>query len=277
MGVQDDANRVLLELERFGQIPNDSQRGRYSLDGDTLVRLAELDADRLNDAVELLEESALVEASHYLGTMPYGFADVSLTARGRVQAEQLSKTSAATLPAPLAGMPSRVASSTALPAPLGLPVGPVGSPYGFKDEDWEAVALDRSRKDSLIVVFGHQWNSPLFKVDQLRTSVKAMFEYALSAVSRRPPNPPVSLDFRILQGGYGNHLFNEIARDILGADIAVFDTSDLNPNVMIELGVALTWGIRTIVIRDETAPKPPSDISGQTWVEPISAKRGGAI
>jgi|SRR5450759_1868735 len=95
MGVQDDANRVLQELEKFGQIPNDSQRGRYSLDGDTLVRLAEIDPDRLNDAVELLEESALVEASHYLGTMPYGFADVSLTARGRVQAEQLSKTSAA--------------------------------------------------------------------------------------------------------------------------------------------------------------------------------------
>ena len=105
----------------------------------------------------------------------------------------------------------------------------------------------------------------MFKVDQLRTSVKVMFEQALNAVSGRPPNPPASLDFRMLQGGYGDHLFNEIARDILGADIAVFDTSDLNPNVMIELGVALTWGIRTLVIRDDTAPRPPSDISGHTW------------
>jgi hypothetical protein len=36
MGVQDDANRVLQELEKFGQTPNDSQRGRYSLDGNTM-------------------------------------------------------------------------------------------------------------------------------------------------------------------------------------------------------------------------------------------------
>jgi hypothetical protein len=231
----------------------------------TIVRLAQLDPDRLNDAVELLEESGLVEASHYLGTVPYAFADVSLTARGRVQAEQLSKTIPAKSPAPPTGIPSQAPISTMIPAPLGLPVGPVGSPYGFKDEDWEAVVLDHSRKDSLIVVFGHCWNSSLFKVEQLRANVKVMFEQALSAVSGRPPNPRASLDFRILQGGYGNHLFNEIARDILGADMAVFDTSDLSPNVMIELGVALTWGIRTLVIRDDAAPKPPSDISGQTW------------
>jgi hypothetical protein len=50
-------------------------------------------------------------------------------------------------------------------------------------------------------------------------------------------------------------------------DIAVFDVSDLNPNVMIEIGVALTWGIRMLLIRENGSPTPPSDISGQTWAK----------
>jgi hypothetical protein len=75
----------------------------------------------------------------------------------------------------------------------------------------------------------------------------------------------VSLDFRVLGAGYGGHLFNQIARDIISSDIAVFETSDLNSNVMIEVGVALTWGTRVLPIRRQDAPRPPSDISGQTW------------
>lgn len=36
---------------------------------------------------------------------------------------------------------------------------------------------------------------------------------------------------------------------------------------MIEMGVALTWDIRVLPIKAEGCPKPPSDISGQTWAE----------
>ena len=37
---------------------------------------------------------------------------------------------------------------------------------------------------------------------------------------------------------------------------------------MIELGVALTWGTRVLLIRDYRSPKDIStDISGQTWAE----------
>ncbi len=54
---------------------------------------------------------------------------------------------------------------------------------------------------------------------------------------------PVKLEFHPLATGYGEHLFNEICRDIISADIVVFDTSDLNPNVMREMGVVLTWGV----------------------------------
>jgi len=35
----------------------------------------------------------------------------------------------------------------------------------------------------------------------------------------------------------------------------------------LEMGVALTWGIRVLPIKASGRPSPPSDISGQTWVE----------
>ena len=70
------------------------------------------------------------------------------------------------------------------------------------------------------------------------------------------------LSLRGLRAGYGEHLFNEIARDVISADIAVFETST-NSNVMIEMGVALTWGRRVLPIKKKGA-RIPSDISGQT-------------
>ena len=76
-----------------------------------------------------------------------------------------------------------------------------------------------------------------------------------------------------LAAGYGEHLFNEIARNIIGSDIAVFEASNSNLNVMIELGVALTWGVRVLPIKLEGQPPPPSDISGQTWVDYINSGR----
>jgi len=36
---------------------------------------------------------------------------------------------------------------------------------------------------------------------------------------------------------------------------------------MIEMGVALTWRVRVLPIKKEGCPKPPSDISGQTWAD----------
>lgn len=36
---------------------------------------------------------------------------------------------------------------------------------------------------------------------------------------------------------------------------------------MLEMGVALTWGVRALPIKAEGRPSPPSDVSGQTWVD----------
>jgi len=36
---------------------------------------------------------------------------------------------------------------------------------------------------------------------------------------------------------------------------------------MLEMGVALTWGVRVLPIKHQGQPKPPTDVSGQTWVD----------
>jgi hypothetical protein len=148
-----------------------------------------------------------------------------------------------------------------------LPPSPIGSPYGFTDEDWEAVAERKVKSDKLYAVLGHQFVSTHFETPTLRANVESMLRRAVDANNAVPGRPPVTLDYRTLSAGYGEHLFNEIARDIIGSDIAVFETSDLNPNVMLEMGVALTWGVRVLPIKLEGRPKPPSDVSGQTWAD----------
>jgi len=36
---------------------------------------------------------------------------------------------------------------------------------------------------------------------------------------------------------------------------------------MLEMGIALTWGVRVLPIKLEGKPKPPSYVSGQTWAD----------
>jgi hypothetical protein len=151
--------------------------------------------------------------------------------------------------------------------PISASMVPIGSPYGFLDHDWEIVAERRGDADRLNVVLGYQFSSTFYNSNELVRNVEAMFEKAVRDYGNLPTAIPATLSFRPLSAGYGEHLFNEIARDIISADIAVFDTSDLNSNVMIELGVALTWGVRVLVLRNAGCPKPPTDISGQTWAD----------
>jgi hypothetical protein len=123
------------------------------------------------------------------------------------------------------------------------PPSPVGSPYGFTPDNWEAVSMRKGARDILYVVVGHQWKSKYFNSSELRRHVEDMFLRAINDYNNERGSFPVHLDFQSLAAGYGEHLFNKIARDIIGADIAVFETSNLNANVMLEMGVALTWGV----------------------------------
>ncbi|UCF06067.1 MAG: hypothetical protein JSV33_03280 [bacterium] len=147
------------------------------------------------------------------------------------------------------------------------PPAPVGSPYGFTDEDWEFVAERKARSDRLFSVLGHQFESEHFDATDIRSNINSMLQRAVHSYNEQRSGPALLLEYKPLAAGYGEHLFNEIARDIISADVAVFETSDMNPNVMLEMGVALTWGVRVLPIKAKGRPKPPSDISGQTWAD----------
>jgi hypothetical protein len=219
-----------------------------------------LSPEDINNAAALLVEDGHAEWRKYFGTTPFAFGVVRITARGRYEFERAQ-----------AAGPSDVGSTTATTEHLPTlarelrtrPPAPVGSPFGFTDQDWESAAYRKSQTDVLYIVFGHQFKSDYYNTDQLQRNVRDMFQRALEYYNDTPGALKARLDFRPLGAGYGEHLFNEIARDIIAADIAVFDTSDLNPNVMLEMGVALTWGIRVLPIRNEGCPPPPSDISGK--------------
>lgn len=90
MSIEDDVEKVLVTLADYGVSPNDEERGRHALEGDELVKLTGFAPNRLNDAVEVLEGRNLVELRNYLGTAPFDFGEVKLTAGGRVEAERIA-------------------------------------------------------------------------------------------------------------------------------------------------------------------------------------------
>jgi hypothetical protein len=249
--IDDNIDQILSLLAKRQKLPDASMRDGVS--GEQLRIATSLSPNQVNVAVTLMKEAGLVEWYRTLGTAPFDFREVMLTPRGMYEYERRTQ-----VPATAA----RVSDTATI-----IPPSPIGSPYGFSNEDWKSVSESKSKSEELRVVLGFQFTSTYYDSDTLAGNVKLMFEKAVDSYNAMPQSLVVALLFRPLAAGYGEHLFNEIARNIISADIAVFDTSDLNPNVMIEMGVALTWGIRVLPIKRHACPKPPSDISGQTWAD----------
>jgi hypothetical protein len=245
---------VLVEARDAASASGDVDQVSEELNGRLLQEKLGLPPVRINDAVALLELNGYVDVEQFLGTAPFEFGFVAATPLGRLEHQRAALAVDA---------PERASASAALPR---HPV-PIGSPYGFQEEDWEYVERERERRDVVKVVFGYQFESQHYDAETLREILERDFAAAVEEFNRSGGHEPVRLYLRLLSAGYGEHLFNEIAREVISADIAVFETSDLNPNVMLELGVALTWGIRVLPIKATGCPRPPSDISGQTWAD----------
>ena len=204
----------------------------------------------VNDAIDYLGDLGAIQVHRTLGTAPYRFAFIFVSSRGRfIYHETFSK--------------KEVVTAKALPE---KPLNPIGSPYGFTETDWEEVALHKRKQDVLYVVLGMKFESAAYKTENFKQNLRQHLEKVIAKYNE-VEKASVQLSFKPLSMGLGEHLFNEIARDIIGADVAFFETSDLAPNVMLEMGVALTWGTRVIPIKDKSRPKPPSDVSGHSWVD----------
>jgi len=236
--------RFLASLPRSGGLPLSS--------GEDVVQGTGLSPAEINDAVTVLVEAGLADWLRTFGTAPFHFGRVGITPRGRYEFERKSREEQ-----------NRREPGPTVPGPP----APVGSPFGFTEGDWATAAERKARVGILYVVLGYQFKSEYYNSNQLKENIHSMFLCAIDQYTKRSDAVTVSLDYRALSARYGGHLFNAIARDIISADIAVFETSDLNPNVMLEMGVALTWGALVLPIKLEGQPKPPSDISGQTWAD----------
>ena len=252
--IEENANKILSVLAKLPR----RESGHAEVNGINLANTLQLKPEDVNDAVSILVSAGFAEWIRVRGARPYDFMSVWISPRGRYEYERALEKAAST---------EKTASVNNVSGVAFKPPAPVGSPYGFTDQDWEFVAGRKSKSDTLFVVLGHQFKSDYYELEKLRLNIKGTFDNAVKAYNELKNSDPINLDFHALSAGYGEHLFNEIARDIISADIAVFETSDLNPNVMVEMGVALTWGIRVLPIKAEGRPTPPSDISGQTWAD----------
>lgn len=233
--------------------------------GNTIGEKTGLNPPDINDAIAILEGTGYIEAMKWIGTGLFRFGSVRITSRGKYEVERQ-----------LIEKEPPEESQKEMPRIIKPPT-PIGSPFGFTDLDWEAVAEAKDKSNILFVVLGYQFESENYNTDNLQTNISKMFQECVNTYNSKEENIKIQLDFKALSAGYGEHLFNEIARDIISSDIAVFETSDLNPNVMIEMGVALTWGVRVLPVRNEKCSNPPSDISGQTWAAYNDNSSGGSF
>lgn len=244
--------------------------------GQEIQEASSLSPVQINDAIELLHNSGLVHWMRWMGTTPYKFGQVKVTSRGKYEAERRKALEESTLevkplyperePTNLSDLLTLIERFIASVRTT-MPPAPTGSPYGFEAIDWEVVARRKSERNTLYVVLGCKFKSQHYKTEDLIIGVERMFEQTVQSYNEKNPEEAISLEFVPLHAGYGEHLFNEIARDIISSDIAVFEISDLAPNVFLEIGVALTWGSSVFLIKNEVCPPPPSDISGHTYAD----------
>ncbi len=257
MSAQIDQDGILLlkflaeyAVPTYTSPEEDAHRGHHLL-SDGHIK-ATLPPHRALDAAVFLEDNGCAHVNRF----SEGKFNVWLTSFGQYQYKLLMTTSGG-----LDDSQSRSPSGPRIPRLL----APIGSPYGFTDHDWEYIDSRNQEQGQLRVVFGYQFRSEHYDSDSLVENLRDEFGGAVEQYNSKPGHDKLSLDFKELRAGLGKHVFNQIVRDIISSHIAIFETFDLNPNVMIEMGIALTWGVRVLPIRAEGTPQPPSDISGQTW------------
>nr|WP_319372832.1 hypothetical protein [uncultured Methanobacterium sp.] len=229
--------------------------------GKKIKEETDFDAETINDAIDYLEDLNAVDVLKAVGTAPYNFHSVIVTSRGRYLYFEIFSDQRGSIidEHSISGFNSM----KSLPK---RPFNILGSPYGFTEDDWESATLMKKDQNHLNVVFGLQYESNYYNTDQIIKVMKEHFGESIVNFNSKNDDMQVELTFEKLTAGFGEHLFNNIARKIIGSDIAIFEVSDHNPNVMIELGVALTWGIRVLPLRNKDSPIIPSDISGHTWI-----------
>ena len=130
------------------------------------------------------------------------------------------------------------------------------------------------------VYFGYSWANPEDKSQNsgLSNSRLEAFKQLESNVRNSLSEEQKKLvDFRRLRGTAGDYLLRNIYQMIKSSDIMVFDITELNPNVLLELGIAFAireevkQNMKIYLIREtknkRSEKKVPSDLSGYYYTE----------
>lgn len=211
---------------------------------DLYVAIGSDNPKMFNEAIDRLQYCGMVYAERGEAVEPLEFSYVGLTGLGEFYAQR-------------GGSPRLTPSRE-----FRRDFFPVGSPFGMTADHWREIESVRRDPQELYACLGYQWKSSYYNSTNLELNVKGTL---LQAVQAAKCADDVGVEFRPLRAGYGGHVLNDIVADIISSDIAFFDASDRNPNVMLETGVALTWGIPVVLVRHESSPLPPSDLAGLTW------------
>jgi hypothetical protein len=122
---------------------------------------------------------------------------------------------------------------------------------------WPKLAADRPRKDEV-------WD---FIRDKVKTAAEAL---AKTQANRAAPRLPIRVNR--LRARHGGSVLDVLLRRVDEADIVIFDITELNKNVLIEIGMALalkgTAGSVFVLQKSDSKGRPlktaahPSDLNG---------------
>lgn len=121
-------------------------------------------------------------------------------------------------------------------------------------------------KGAVNVFAGYQFKSEYFKRPELDDAIVFAADSAADSI---PENDEIELKYNPIDITPGKIIIEELKSLINGSDICIFEASDLNNNVFIELGLALAYEKPIIILVNSSVPnkiKLPSDISGIVYV-----------
>jgi hypothetical protein len=119
--------------------------------------------------------------------------------------------------------------------------------------------ITEARQDqSVRIVIAYDWGAPITGIELIKTKIDKIF-------NGLKEDYPVTFIVRDLRGKDGV-IFCDICRQIRSADIAIFEMSTYNLNVIFELGLAVNAGNYVMVVRSKHYKKRDqniSDLAGQ--------------
>jgi nucleoside 2-deoxyribosyltransferase len=102
-------------------------------------------------------------------------------------------------------------------------------------------------------MYGYDWNIKSDNFDLISKEVMAVLGILEKAY-------PLEFSFDRLRGKDGN-IYCDICHQIQSANVVLFDVSTHNPNVVLELGLAIGTGKYVFILRSKHHKRPPSSLS----------------